>query len=88
MVEIPGTCPHCGSRLSKLPIPEGTSWDDEFMYACFSDDCSYYKEGWAWIEEKYNHKASYRYMISPSTGATSPLPVWSETAMRDMLIEE
>jgi hypothetical protein len=38
--------------------------------------------------EKYKVKVSYRYrVIEPETGQTSPLAVWSETALLDRIIE-
>ena len=39
------------------------------------------------MKEQYNQKASYRYMINPRTGASSSLPVWSDSAMREMIAE-
>ena len=88
MAEIPRTCPHCGSRLRKWLVPEGASWSEEFLLVCFNDECSYYRKGWAWMKEQYNQVASYRYMVNPATGASSPLPVWSDSAMREMLAED
>jgi len=88
MADILRTCPHCGLRLSKWLVPDGTSWSEEFLFVCFNDECSYYRKGWAWMKEQYNQVASYRYMVNPTTGASSPLPVWSDSAMREMLVEE
>ena len=82
------TCPHCGTRLKKWRVPDGASWDEEIFLVCFSDDCSYYRKGWAWMKAEYGREASYRYMLNPTTGATSPLPVWSDTATREMIIED
>lgn len=88
MADLPRTCPHCESRLKKWLVPDGASWSDEFFYVCFNDDCPYYKKGWGWMEKEYSQKASYRYMINPATGASSPLPVWSDSATREMIVEE
>ncbi len=88
MATPPRTCPHCDTRLSKWRVPDGASWDDEFFLVCFNDQCSYYREGWAWMLENYNQKASYRYSVSPSTGAASPLPVWSDKATREMIVND
>jgi hypothetical protein len=38
--------------------------------------------------ESQNVKASYRHRLDPQNGATGPLPVWSETALKDSIIEE
>jgi hypothetical protein len=88
MADIPRTCPHCESRLKKWRVPEDSSWDDEFFFACFNDDCPYYQKGWRWMEEQYGHKASYRYAINPNTGGSLMIPVWSETATREMIVED
>ena len=88
MSDISRECPHCGSRLKKWRVPDEASWDDEFFYVCFNDECSYYKNGWEWMKEQYSQDASYRFMINPSTGASSMIPVWSDSATREMIIEE
>jgi hypothetical protein len=88
MSDIPRACPHCGSRLKKWLVPDGASWDEEFFYVCFDDDCSYYKEGWNWMKEQYSQEGSYRYMVNPTTGSSSPLPVWSDSATREMIVED
>jgi len=31
---------------------------------------------------------SYRFMINPTTGASSMIPVWSDEATREMIVEE
>lgn len=81
------TCPHCGSRLKKWRVPEGTSWGEEFFLVCFDDECPYYKEGWEWMMSQYHQKASFRYAVNPATDACLPLPVWSDSATREMIIE-
>ncbi len=88
MPDTPLTCPHCGVRLNKWRVPEGASWTEEFFFVCFNDECSYFRDGWEWMKSQYNQKASYRYMFNPSTGASSPLPVWSDSAMREMIVDE
>ena len=87
MGDIPRTCSHCGSRLKKWLVSEEATWSEAFFLVCFNDECPYYKEGWAWMKEQYNQKASYRYMINPTTGTSSLLPVWSDSAMREMIVE-
>lgn len=88
MTDIARTCPHCETRLSKWIVPEDASWDDEFFYVCFNNDCSYYKNGWGWMEKQFKQKASYRFALNPNTGASSPLPVWSDSATRQMIVDE
>ncbi len=88
MVDIPTTCPHCGSRLKKWRVPGEATWSEEFFRVCFNDKCSYYKNGWKWMKEQYNQEGSYRFMINPTTGASSMIPVWSDEATREMIVEE
>jgi hypothetical protein len=88
MSDIPRTCPHCKSRLKKWRVPEEASWSEEFFFVCFDDDCSYYKRGWSWMKERYNHHASYRHAVNPTTGTSLPLPVWSASAAREMIVDD
>lgn len=81
-------CPHCGQHLKRFEIPEQAGWDKAFQWACFNNDCPYYRSGWDWMWEQYKVKASYRYrLIEPETGQASPLAVWSETALFDRIME-
>lgn len=88
MDERQTTCPHCGSELKKWQVPDGSSWSDEYFLVCFNDDCSYYLNGWKWMEEQYRQKASYRYAYNPGQDAPLMIPVWSATATREMIIED
>jgi len=88
MADVSRTCPHCGARLKKWLVPDGATWSEEFFFVCFNDDCPYYKRGWVWMKDRYGQDASYRYAVNPTTGASSPLPVWSDTATREMIVEE
>ena len=88
MTDTPGTCPHCGSRLKKWLVPEEATWSDEFFFVCFNDDCSYYRNGWEWMKEQYNQQGSYRYVFNPTTGTSSMIPVWSDSATREMIVED
>jgi hypothetical protein len=83
------SCPHCGEALRPFEVPEQTNWGREVQWACFNDDCSYYKDGWDWMWEQYSVKASYRYRVTdPQTGKSSPLAVWSQTACLDRIIND
>jgi len=81
-------CPHCNGPLDRFAVPNELAWNDESQLACFNNDCPYYKEGWEWMKQQYNQEISYRYRICPSTGAVTPLPVWSDDALRDRIIKE
>lgn len=88
MTDIARTCPHCGARLKKWLVPEEASWTEELFLVCFNDECAYYKRGWEWMKEQYNQHVSFRFMINPNTGASSMIPVWSDSAMREMIVED
>lgn len=81
------TCPHCGQTLTPFSLPEAGGWDTPFQLACFNDECPYYVRGWIWMEEKFGVKSSYRHRLDPPSGTTSPLPVWSPTAIRNFILE-
>lgn len=81
-------CPHCGSRLKKWRVPEDATWSEEFFFVCFNDECPYYKTGWVWMREHYNQNASYRYAYNPDTNNSLMIPVWSDSATREMIVED
>ena len=81
-------CPHCGSKMLNWAPPDDSSWGQGPQLVCFNDDCSYYVAGWQRMKDRYKQKASYRYRYDPQNGEDGPLPVWSEEAHRDRIIEE
>ena len=82
------SCPHCGEALEKWRVPDGASWNEEFFLVGFNNDCPYYVRGWKWMKEQYNQAASYRFTRFPSTGASSMIPVWSDEATRQMIVDD
>jgi hypothetical protein len=83
-----GTCPHCGDTLKKWEVPDGATWDDEFFFVCFNNECPYFVRGWRWMEEQYNQKASYRYALNPTSGGSLMIPVWDDQATREMIVDD
>ena len=86
-VNQPPNCPHCGRKMKKWRVPLASTWPHEFFYVCFNDDCPYYVQGWERLWEQQATRASYRCRLDPDTGKFSPLPVWSDNALKDDIIE-
>jgi hypothetical protein len=74
--------------LLRWRVPDGATWGEEFFLVCFNDECTYYTEGWVWMKSQYNQNASYRYGLNPTTGACLPIPVWSASATREMIMDD
>jgi hypothetical protein len=83
----PPSCPHCNEPLQPFTLRDNTGWQTDFHVACFNDDCSYYRRGWEWMEQRYGVKSSYRFRIDPATGKSLPLAVWSPEALRSRIID-
>jgi SAM-dependent methyltransferase len=84
-------CPYCGSRLKKWAVPDNpfeVTWDNEFLYICFNDQCSYYVRGWDYIYQSTNRMASYRFMYNPDKDTSAPIPVPSPKALRESIIDD
>jgi hypothetical protein len=81
------SCPHCNQPLQPFQLPDNTGWQTDFHVACFNDECSYYRRGWEWMEQRYGVKSSYRFRVDPATGKASPLGVWSPSALRSQILE-
>jgi len=82
-------CPHCNQLLRAFRVPDQSTYQEAVHWACFNDDCSYYRDGWKWMEEQYAAKASYRYRVTDAAGTcASPLAVWSDDAVRDLILKK
>ncbi len=88
VADLSSRCPHCLTPMVRWGNPQMTTWSGEYQYVCFDDACPYYLRGWLWMRERYNVHASYRHRLDPNTGETGPLPVWSPTALRNLIIGE
>lgn len=82
-------CPHCGVRMKKwaVPVSPFSTWDTEFMYICFNDECPYLLRGWEVMNGQGNRGVSYRLMFDPSRGSCMPVPVPNLAALRDGIVE-
>ena len=82
------TCPECAEPMKRWATPSESSWEGGYLWVCFNDECGYFVRGWAFMEERFGRRASYRHSMDPSTGARAPLPVWSREALRDQIIPD
>ncbi len=81
-------CPHCGEKMKRWDPGAESTWDCEFLWVCFNDDCPYYVRGWDHMMSSQQIKASYRHRRIPGTNDSGPLAVWSPYALRDGIIED
>lgn len=85
-------CPHCGEEMNLWEVPQiaigdGLGWGTPYLYICFNDECSMYKEGWANIKENFAHTASYRCMNYPGTDQFECIPVFSPQGAKGQVVD-
>jgi SAM-dependent methyltransferase len=83
-------CPYCGEKLKKWAVPDNPfsqTWDNEFMYICFNDDCPYFVRGWDRMYRDTNQGMSYRLMYNPERDYCTPIPVPTAKALRECIVE-
>lgn len=86
-------CPHCNKEMNLWEVPpftfsDGLGWGVPYLFLCFNDDCSLYRQGWDHIEENYAHKASYRCMNYPGTEQFELMPVFSGMGGTGQIIDD
>jgi SAM-dependent methyltransferase len=84
-------CPYCGEKMKKWAVPNNPfayTWDNEFMYICFNDECPYFVRGWDHMYREGNRGTSYRCMYNPENDRCSPIPVPSPRALRESIVED
>jgi len=83
-------CPHCGRKLSKWAVPNSpfSSWDTEFLYICFNDECPYTVRGWQAMDAQGNAGMSYRFVYDPERDSSIPIPIRSLHALKDGVVNE
>ena len=87
------TCPHCRTKMSCCEAPpihvgDGLGWGSEVMFICLNDLCSLFLNGWAQIETKYGHHASYRYMELPGSREGNLMMVGNADAFKACIINK
>lgn len=83
-------CPHCGDKLQKWLVPDNPfecTWDNDFMYICFNDECSYYTRGWDFLRREGN-SGSYRLMYNPEKDTCNPIPVPTAKALMEGIVDD
>jgi SAM-dependent methyltransferase len=80
-------CPHCRSEMDPIRTPLESSWGGELHHICFNDDCCYFKNSWKALETQGIDETGYRCRMDPR-GGCGPAPVWSEDALKDLVVEE
>ena len=86
-------CPHCGEEMNLWEVPpvnvgDGLGWGTPYLYICFNDDCSCYRQGWDNLKENYAQTASYRSMNYPGTETFEIIPVFSPMGGRGQVIDD
>lgn len=84
------SCPHCGMRLRKWTPPNSpfSTWDTEFLYICFNDECPYLVAGWQTMSCQGNPGMSYRHAHDPERGSHIPIPIISLHALKEGIVDE
>ena len=82
-------CPHCGERLLKWEVPFNpfTTWDMEFMFLCFNDECPYLVRGWDVMCRQGNRGVSYRFAFNPKRNQCMSIPVPNLHALKESIVE-
>jgi len=83
-------CPHCDEKMKKWAVPENpfeATWENDFLFICFNDDCPYYLRGWDHVYRTTSRIASYRFMYNQEKDICSPIPVPSPNALRESIID-
>ena len=86
-------CPHCGEEMNIWEVPpvnfsDGLGWGVPYLYVCFNDQCSLYKDGWENIQENYGQQASYRCMCVPGEKGFECMPVFSPMGATGQIIDD
>jgi len=82
-------CPYCGRRLSKWAVPQTpfTSWDNEYLYVCFNDECDFVIRGFEAMNRQGNIGFSCRLAYDPIRDRCRSLPVPSLRALKEGVID-
>lgn len=82
-------CPHCGDKMRKWAVPENpfaATWDNDYLYVCFNDECPYYMNGWDFMIKEGN-SGSFRLMYDPKRDTFCPIPVQMPGSLRESIVD-
>lgn len=85
-------CPHCQQEMTLWEVPpvnfsDGLGWGTPYLYICFNDECSLYKEGWENMRQNYGRNSSYRCMQYPGKSSYECMPVFSPEGGSGQIID-
>ncbi len=85
-------CPHCNEKLTcceapQIHVGDGLGWGSDVLFICLNDICSLFLRGWKHIEDKYGHRASYRYMELPGSKESNVMMVGSIDAFKGSIVD-
>ncbi|OQX06298.1 MAG: zinc ribbon domain-containing protein [Desulfobulbaceae bacterium A2] len=85
-------CPHCQQELTPCHAPpihvgDGLGWGSEVLFICLNDECSMFVNGWKYIEEKFGHSSSYRFMRLPDSKECYSMMVGSPDAFKGCAVD-
>ncbi len=75
-------CPHCNTDMTLWEVPpinfsDGLGWGTPYLFVCFNDECSSYKNGWDQLGETMEAQASFRCYVEPGQTNFEYMPVFS-----------
>ena len=74
-------------RNEKMESSRRLHMPNEFFFVCFNDECPYFVDGWERMWKEQATHASYRCRLDPDSGKYMPLPVWSNEALKEDIME-
>jgi hypothetical protein len=83
-------CPYCGEKMHKWAVPDNPfvqTWDNDYLYICFNDECPYFIRGWDRMYRDTSQRMSYRCMYNPVKDRCMPIPVPTPHALKDGIVE-
>ena len=86
-------CQDCNREMTLWEVPQitfsdGLGWGSPYMFVCFNDDCSAYKQGWDELQETMEYTASYRCITEPGSGLYAYMPVFSASGGKGQVLDD